>query len=99
MQVALVLAAAVFGYRQSREIQTNAQDLVRETLPQSERAALLAGRGYILSANGTALSICRDKACEPASGLEAAAFIVIGAAMPRKGIAERPITKFFGRRR
>ena len=44
------------------------------------RAAVLAERGYILSSNGS--SLCREAVCQPASGLEAAAFLVIGAAAP-----------------
>ena len=44
------------------------------------RAALLAGRGNMLRADGTA--ICIIERCAPASGVEAAAFVVIGAAAP-----------------
>ncbi len=54
----------------------------------TQRAALLAGRGAVLTASGTALAVCRAKACAPTSGLEAAAFVVIGAAMPG---AEKPL--------
>ena len=34
------------------------------------------------------LAVCRAKVCAPTSGLEAAAFVVIGAAMPG---AEKPL--------
>ena len=42
--VLLVLATAIFGYRQSREIQANAQELVHENLPGSARVAALEAR-------------------------------------------------------
>ena len=54
----------------------------------TQRAALLAGRGAVLTASGTSLAVCRAKVCAPTSGLEAAAFVVIGAAMPG---AEKPL--------
>ncbi len=41
LMVLLVLAVAYFGYEQSRSIQDNAQDLVRERLLNSERGAAL----------------------------------------------------------
>jgi colicin import membrane protein len=47
-----------------------------------QRAARLAGRGYRLAAAGKGWATCRDRDCIPAAGLEAAAFVVIGAAAP-----------------
>ncbi len=46
----------------------------------TRRAALLAGRGNLLRADGTA--ICLAERCAATSGVEAAAFVVIGAAAP-----------------
>jgi signal transduction histidine kinase len=44
LMILLVLAAAYFGYEQSRSIQDNAQDLVREHLVNSDRGAVLESK-------------------------------------------------------
>jgi hypothetical protein len=54
-----------------------------------KRAALLAGRGDGLTVSGNGVAVCRDKACVPTAGTEAAAFVVIGAAPPG---AEKSLT-------
>ena len=58
------------------------------------RAARLAARGAVLSAQGNAVAECIGTVCTPTGGLEAAAFVVIGAETPG---AEKTLSAYLAR--
>ena len=58
------------------------------------RAARMAARGAVLSAQGNAVAECIGTVCTPTGGLEAAAFVVIGAATPG---AEKTLSAYLAR--